>query len=467
MTNPYLPLDQQITGDIYTSDEAMRVLETLCDEFGSRFGGTEGERLAADYIKGKLETYGLKDVHLEPFEYLGWTRGEAMLKILEPVQRILPCISLPHSPPTDLQGEIYDMGDGFPGDFDKNADQIKGKIVMVNSEMNPKSSKRWVHRMEKYGRSILAGATGFIFVNHYPAYGPATGGIGVRGQAGPIPGISLSKEDGAYLQRMIRKNGTIKIRLTTTDALAKITSWNVIGNLPGKEYPDELIMLGSHYDGHDISQGAVDPASGVASVMEAARVLSKYAQSLPRTLRFCLWGVEEIGLLGSRAYVDQHKGELDKVRFYLNMDAAGGVDPMDINLHEWPELQHTFDAYRDQMNLDFAVGQSFHAASDHFSFLTQGVCTGGIESVRKSRTGRGYGHTRHDTVDKVTLVNLREATTLAARLAMRIACDEQWPVTARDADAVARLMDTPNMKEVQEYRHRLDEYLEGKMKIND
>lgn len=457
--NPYLPLDQQIAGDIYTSDEAMQVLETLCDDFGSRFGGTKGERQAANFIKQKLEEYGLKDVHLEPFEYLGWTRGEATLKIIEPIEHTLPCISLPHSPPVDLEGEVFDLGDGFPDDFDKYAQQIKGKIVMVNSEMNPKSSKRWVHRMEKYGRSILSGATGFLFINHYPAYGPATGGIGIHGQAGPILGLSLSKEDGAFLQRIMRRNGTVKIQATTTDTLADMTSWNIVGDLPGTEHPEEIIMLGSHYDGHDISQGAIDPASGVASVLEAARVLSKYAHPLPRTLRFCLWGVEEIGLLGSRAYVEQHKAELGKIRFYLNMDAAGGVDPMDINLHEWPELQETFESYRNQMNLHFVVGQSFHAASDHFPFLLQGVCTAGIESVRKTRTGRGYGHTRHDTVDKVTLVSLREASTLAARLTLRIANESQWPVSTRDEEAVSKLMDTPNMKEVQDYRNRLEKFL--------
>jgi Zn-dependent M28 family amino/carboxypeptidase len=457
--NPHLLLDQQISGDIYTSDEAMCLLEALCDGFGSRFGGTPGERQAADYIKGRLQAYGLQDARLEPFPYLGWTRGEARLQVIEPVQCELPCISLPHSPSVDLEGEVYDLGDGFPDDFDKKSAEIKGKIVMVTSEPSPKNIRRWVHRMEKYGRAVLAGASGFLFVNHYPGYGPATGGIAYRGKAGPIPGLSLSLENGSYLQRLMKKDGRVKVRLITTDTLEEMTSWNVVADLPGKEHPNEVVMLGSHYDGHDISQGAVDPASGVAAVLEAARVLASHAPDLPRTLRFCLWGVEEIGLLGSRAYVEAHKEELGKIRFYLNMDAAGGVDPMDINLHEWPELQQTFERYREQMKLDFAVGQSFHAASDHFPFLMEGVCTGGIESVRKTRAGRGFGHTPHDTVDKVTLAAMREAANLAARLALRIACDPDWPVSTRDAGAVAALMDTSNMKEIQEYRSRLDRYL--------
>ena len=158
----------------------------------------------------------------------------------------------------------------------------------------------------------------------------------------------------------------MRIRLSTTDKLSPAISWNILGDLPGKTYPDEIVMLGSHYDGHDISQGASDPASGVVAVMEAARILSKFGSPFPRTVRFVLWGVEEIGLLGSRAYAEKHAKKLSEIRFYLNMDGAGGVTPKDIVLHEWPELQATFEHYREDMALDFAIGQSFHTASDHY-----------------------------------------------------------------------------------------------------
>jgi Zn-dependent M28 family amino/carboxypeptidase len=456
MTNPYLSLDQQIVGDIYTSPEAMDNLTILCDDFGSRFGGTEGEQLAAEFIQAKLKEYGLSNVHLEPFEYLGWTRGEAQLKIISPIQKTLDCITLPYSPPVEMEGEIVDLGDGAPDDFKLRAAEIKGKIVMTNSVFNPKNVKRWIHRKEKFGRSMLAGASGFIFVNHYPGYGPATGGIGHKGQAALIPGISINKEDGAYIQRLAKRKGPVKIRLTTTDKLSLMTSWNVFGDLPGTQLPEEIVMLGSHYDGHDISQGASDPASGVVAVMEAARMLAKYASSLPRTVRFILWGVEEIGLLGSRAYVEKHADDLKSIRFYLNMDAAGVVTPKDIMLHEWPELQTVFERYRDDMALNFAIGQSFHTASDHYPLLAKGVPTGGIEAVHQSRTGRGYGHTKYDTVDKVTQTGVRDAASLAARLALRIAHEVDWPVSLRDDDALTELFNQPDQKEVQAFYQQMD-----------
>jgi Zn-dependent M28 family amino/carboxypeptidase len=455
---PFLTVEQHILGDVYTSSEPMDNLVILCDGFGSRFGGTEGERQAAEFFQAKMKAYDLQNVRAEPVDYIGWTRGEAKLEIVEPIQRAIPCITLPHSPPADLKGVILDMGDGAPKDFDRRADEIQGKIVMTTSVANPKNSKRWIHRSEKYGRSLLAGATGFIFVNHYPGYGPATGSIGHDGE-GLIPGISISKEDGAFIQRLMARQGEVRIHLKTTDWCEPMTSWNIVGELPGQVHPEQIVMLGCHYDGHDISQGAGDPASGAVAVLEAARVLAQYASELPCTVRFVLWGIEEIGLLGSRDYVKVHADELSQIRFYLNMDSAGTkTNQRDVVLNEWPELEALFTRYQAEMALDFKVGQSVSAFSDHFPFFMAGVPTGGMQSAERSLEGRGYGHTQYDTVDKVDLRSLREASALAARLALRMASEQDWPVRRRDEAAVLELLEGPDYQEEQAYRQRLDAF---------
>jgi hypothetical protein len=110
------------------------------------------------------------------------------------------------------------------------------------------------------------------------------------------------------------------------------------------------------------------------------------------------------------------------------------------------------------MALEFAVGQSVNAYSDHFPFFMAGVPTGGMQSAERLLEGRGYGHTQHDTVDKVHLTSLREASTLAARLALRMASEETWPVTRRDEKAVLELLDSPEYREEQEYRDRLNTF---------
>jgi Zn-dependent M28 family amino/carboxypeptidase len=110
------------------------------------------------------------------------------------------------------------------------------------------------------------------------------------------------------------------------------------------------------------------------------------------------------------------------------------------------------------MALDFAIGPSVHAFSDHFPFFMAGVPTGGIQSAERSLEGRGYGHTRYDTVDKVEQKALREASTLAARLAMRVASADPWPAARRDEEAVLQLLDSPDYREEQEFRDRLDAF---------
>ncbi len=456
--NPFLAIDRQMVGDIFTDTEVMDNLTILCDEFGSRFGGTPGEKQAADFLAQKMRDYGLQNIHLEPVEYLGWRRGPATLEIIHPIQKTIPCISLPHSPPATVEARLVDMGDGAPADFDARAAEISGNVVLTSSVVAPKDSKRWIHRNEKYGRSMLAGATAFIFANHYPAYGPATGGVGYKGQAGKIPAISVSKEDGDFLRRAVKKYGDVTLRITTTDELFPATSWNVIGELPGSVHPHEIVMVGSHYDGHDIAQGAEDPASGTVSVLEAARVLAKYAAPLPRTVRFAFWGIEEIGLQGSKAYAKAHADELAAIRFYLNMDGAGAVENRGINLNMWDDLQPVFEAMSVEMAEPFNVGQSVMAHSDHYPFFMAGVPTGGIESIPRSLSGRGYGHTKFDTLDKVSLKNLRETSAMAARILLRIAYDENWRAEKRSPESVQAVLDTPEHREELAHTARMDDF---------
>lgn len=442
-----------MVGDIYTSNEALHNLLALCDGLGGRFAGSAEEKLASEYIVERFSEYGLPLVEQEAVTYTGWRRGDAQLEIVDPLQQAMPCITLPHSPPVDLTADIVDVGNGSPAEFEARASELPGKFAFTNSVTYPPGSKRWIHRQEKYNRALLAGAAGFIFVNHYPGYGPATGSIGPdEPGSGPaaIPGISISMENGAYLQRLLKQHGRVRLHLTSSDEYLEATSWNVIAELPGELEDAQVVMLGCHYDGHDIAQGAADPASGTVALMEAARVLAMYAGPLPHTIRFALWSAEEIGLIGSTQYVLGHEADLDQIRFYLNMDMAGAISPKDIVLNEWPELVPPLSGYRGQMALKFGIGQSLNAHSDHYPFMLAGVPTGGIGSLESKTGGRGYGHTMYDTVDKVERQGMREAAALSARLALRIAAEKEWPARRRSQSAVQAILDSPNYREEQE-----------------
>jgi hypothetical protein len=127
-------------------------------------------------------------------------------------------------------------------------------------------------------------------------------------------------------------------------------------------------------------------------------------------------------------------------------------------LNEWPELQGLFERWREEMAGTFDVGQSLHTFSDHYPFFKAGVPTGGLETVRSKSGGRGYGHTRYDTLDKVDVDCVREAGIRAARLALRVAQAEDWPAARRSTDAVQALLDSPEYQEEQRYRERIAAY---------
>ena len=441
-TNPYLQFDQQMVGDIYTSQEVMDNLTVLCDEYGSRFAGTPEEYAAANFIADCFKRYGLQNVRLEDYPYAGWTRGTATLEVLEPIRRKLPCISLPYCPAADITTELVSAGHGSPAEYEALGYTAIARLVMAQSA-SPPDLGRWVHRKEKFERAVIVGACGFIFVSEHPGVGPETGSL-QNDQEAPIPGISVCKEDGEFLKRLLaRSGGKVTLKLKTTDINEPRTSWNVVADLPGRENSSEMVIVGCHYDGHDISQGAHDPASGMVSVIEAARVLSAYAgDSLKRTVRFIAFGTEEIGLTGAFRYVEAHDSELDNIRFMLNMDAAGGTSRKGIVLHQWDALGPFFDTAREQMNAEMPVGQKVHSYSDHFPFFLKGVPSSHIGDPEALPSGRGFGHTAYDTLDKVKLENLRAASGVGARIALRCANADDFPAKRRDAAAVQEIVDT-------------------------
>lgn len=436
--NPYLEVDRRMVGDIYTSTEVMDNLTVLCDDFGARFPGTPQERQAAEFIVETLRRYGLENARLEEYPYAGWSRGKATLEVVEPIQKEIPCISLPYCPAGDITVEMVSVGCGSPGEFAGLGERIAGRAVLADSS-SPPDLGRWVHRKEKYERSVLGGASAFIFVSEAPGVGPETGSL-QNDRPAPIPGISVCLEDGMFLKRLMGRKGMVRLRLQTTDVNEPRVSWNAVADLPGRERAEEMVLLGCHYDGHDISQGAVDPASGMAIVLEAARVLGLYGRGLlKRTVRFVGFGTEEIGLIGARQYIVAHQGELDRVRFLYNLDAAGGGSRKGVVLHSWPELEPFFRQAVREIGDEVPIGQKVHPYSDHFPFFLKGVPSAHMGDPESRPSGRGFGHTAYDTLDKVELENLRRGSAVAARLLLRIGAVADFPGERRSAEAVREI----------------------------
>lgn len=451
--------DKLLAGEIFTSTAIQTNLEILCDDLGSRFAGTPAEAEAAQFLQATLRRYQLKNVHSEAFEYNGWTRGTAKLTLTSPWQRELPCLSMPMSPSGRCSGKIIDLGTGSPETFDSLKTELKGNIALVNIT-NPASAGRWIHRTEKYNRSILAGAQAFIFMANADGYGPITGTLGFN-RWGLIPGIMISKETGTLLQRAIRRDGSVDAEIETTDTLAKKTSWNIIGDVKGSTQAEDMVLIGVHYDGHDISQGAEDPASGLVAGLEVARVMGIHADRLKRKIRFVLFGVEELGLIGAHAYVNSHAKDIKKTRFMFNLDSAGGRGQKGLMVYG-PDSRAYFRTMGQLMNENLAVDfdasplrEPDHLSSDHYPFMAKGVACGFIRDPY-SYTWPGFYHTAHDTVDKVDPLKVKEAAFLCARLAWRIANDDQWPLKRMSKQELEERSTTPDLREVQRIENAVE-----------
>ena len=187
------------------------------------------------------------------------------------------------------------------------------------SSANPEDG-RAPHRREKYGWAVDAGAIGFVYTRHLPGGLPETGSLRA-GRLGEIPAVAVSYETGAALKRSAEKGETV-VALDVQNEARPTTAWHVVGQVPGQT--DELIVVGAHYDGHDISQGAGDDATGTCLVLELARLFAPLKGQLRRTIRLMAFACEEMGVLGSTEYVKKHRGEMKNIALMMNLDGAVG-----------------------------------------------------------------------------------------------------------------------------------------------
>jgi Zn-dependent M28 family amino/carboxypeptidase len=438
--------EKQLIGDIWTTDEPYRNLEEFTDVIGSRWAGSDSEHQGGEWLKAKLESYGLENVRLEPVKFGAWTRGHATLDLLTPTAKSFSCIALPYSQTGDIEAELIDMGNGEEEDYEKAGDAVRGKIVIAAAETNATGARstKLAHRTDKLRFAVDAGAVGMIFVNQNPGLLHITGSIGSAG-GGPsaIPAVGTSWEHGQTILRLVKRGGGIgTVRLSVGGTFQPDNvSYNVVGDIVGSQWPDELVLAGGHYDGHDVSQGALDDGAGTIVALEAARVLAALPrEAIGRTIRFILFCGEEVGLFGSWAYMADHEDEADRIRFMLNLDGAGSGPGgnEEINISGRPELVDWFDEHVKATNYQMKVTDLLNSHSDHYPYAIRGIPTATLRGPYTSPglVGRGWGHTEADTFDKATLRGLQMSAMATARVLLALAGDAEFPGTRKTKDEI-------------------------------
>ncbi len=369
-----------------TGQEAWSTLRKLCEEVGMRLSGSDEERRATDLVVSELARCGLETA-VEEFRFTGWSPGESRVTIHEGGRETsIPSHPLGWSPGRRVQAQVVDVGRGMEDDFRRL--DVRGKIVLVCSENPPE--RRDVHRSHKYSWAEEAGAAGFLFYDKRPGGLVAMGSARLEARAGTIPAAGICYEDAMSLSARAER---AQVEIACTCTIGDAVSRNGIGLKRG-ESAEEVLVCG-HVDSW-FSQGAVDNGSGVASVVELARLLSRYR--LRRSVRFVSLGSEEVGLLGSRAYVAQHP-DLSSVVLVMNLDCPAMRDgALTVHTNETPALRTFMEEIVKGLHVGVDVSDSLSRFSDHMSFRPRGIA--GVQLLSGSKTS-GFGHTNYDSLDKI------------------------------------------------------------------
>jgi aminopeptidase YwaD len=242
----------------------------------------------------------------------------------------------------------------------------------------------------------------------------------------------------------------VKVHLEVGGSFAPVVSYNVVGDVPGRDRRRH-VLVGGHYDSHDVAPGAQDNATGTAISVEVGGILARHREALGASVRVVLFCGEEIGLLGSWEYVRRHEAELDDVLLMLNLDSVGRGKPGNdvLRLMGAADLEGYFAEMSEKLAYPIAVESKGSAYSDHFPFVVNRVPTANLASSDASGglVGRGWGHTASDTVDKVEALTLRFSAMLAARICLHVASDPTWPGTRRTKEVVDELLEAEGLNE--------------------
>jgi Zn-dependent M28 family amino/carboxypeptidase len=427
---PTIP--KELVGDAYTSTHAWDLLADLVD-IDNRMAGQAGEAEGAELVRAAFEDHGLRNPTVTEFDVPGWWRGPCSLTVERDRTHRFDgrhqLVELPGTPSGEVRAEIADVGHGLPEDFE-DAD-LAEKVAMA-STLTPDDYGRWIHRGEKYAAAANAGASAFLFRNHIEGCLPPTGSIGDDDGPGPIPAVGVSREVGDRLVRYC-DDGPVEAGLDVECRNEPAQSRNVEA-VVGPDTEEE-VLLTAHVDAHDVGEGANDNGVGTVLVSEVGRLLTRMEEDLETRVRCLVFGAEEVGLYGAYHWVDTH--DRDDVKAVVNIDGAGYSRTLDVYAHGFDAIGDAFREASDELAVPIDVQSDVRPHSDHWPFVQEGIPGAQARSVAEG-SGRGWGHTHGDTLDKLDLRDLRDLSvglaTGVAKLAERDGTLEHKPVSEiRDA----------------------------------
>ncbi|MCK6616137.1 MAG: M20/M25/M40 family metallo-hydrolase [Cyclobacteriaceae bacterium] len=436
------PADEAFIRKIF--DEALargksyEMLDYLCNTIGPRLSGSPGAAASVEWTRHIMQRYGFDSVWLQPVMVPHWVRGKKEIgRIVNSrklgVQDVNVC-ALGNSIGTGPGGVLANVvevksWDELKALGEKNA--LRGKIVFYNRPMDPKL----LQMFSSYGGAVDQRASGASEAAKYGAVGAIVRSMGVNLEDYPhtgslryalnvpkIPAIAIATRHAELLSELLRDDKDLKFYMEThCEQLPDAPSFNVIGELKGSQYPDEIIVVGGHLDSWDLGQGAHDDGTGCVQSIEVLRIFTAMGYKPKRTIRAVMFMNEENGLRGGVEYAKQ--AELKKERHIAAMESdRGGFTPRGFTMPVDPKAKEKIISWKPLLEpyglTDF---NQEGGGADISPLAPQGVPLMGF--LPDSQRYFNYHHTPEDTFDKV---DKRELELGAASMAALIYLIDQY-----------------------------------------
>lgn len=420
--DPYRENSARLLGEALSSRHAWERLADVGDTFGHRLTGSRALEDAIDWAVAEMKKDGLENVRKEPVKVPHWVRGEERLDIVAPRPHSLVMLGLGNSvgtPAEGLEAELLIVG-SFEQLTAAGA-RARGKIVLFNVPFTT-YGETVQFRSAGPSRAAAAGAVAALVRSVGPPglRTPHTGALRYADGVARIPAAAVTTEDADRLQRMVDRGNTIRLRLTMgATFLPDAESFNVIGEIRGREHPEEVVVVSGHFDSWDVGTGSTDDGGGCIVTWEALRLMKKLNIRPRRTVRVVLWTNEENGLRGGTAYRDRYRAQLANHVLMMESDSGvfrptgfgfTGTDIARATVRDIATLLRGIKADRIGPNGGGAdIGPSVEAA--------------GVPSMSLEVDGNYFllHHTPADTIDKIDPMDMARASGAIAVMAYVIA----------------------------------------------
>jgi hypothetical protein len=412
LTDQYRDSASKLIDASLSDHGGMEKLSYLCDRIGSRLSGSQALEKAVVWAAAQMKADGLSNVVTPRVKVPHWVRGNESASLLEPVNKPLTILGLGGSIATPRRGitaEVVPVS-SFDDLDRKGRAVIEGKIVLFNVPYDG-YNRTVVYRTTGPSRAARLGAVAALVRSITPIslQSPHTGALEYVEGFPKIPAAAVTIEDALLIQRLVDAGNPVTAHLEMeAHMLPDADSANVIGEIPGRERPDEVVVIGGHLDSWDVGAGAQDDGSGCVTALEAAHIIHALGLRPRRTLRVVFWTNEENGGAGGDAYRAWAGDTIKNHVAAIEMD-GGAEKPTGFGLSANGDLQAVLGRVREigalLDRIDAGSIQPGGGGADIAPIMVDGVPGLALRTV-----GTHYfdwHHSRADTTDKVKLEDLR------------------------------------------------------------